>query len=106
MSGLRKVQLSRDQAQVKKCNVILSNNASLHYRHVVRGFGVGFGVKFDRDVHFIIRVHILVEQQDLVNKLGKYKQKIRKFGAPAARHFCGEKWGRLTAQNKSRLAEI
>ena len=104
MSGLRKGQLSRGQVQVKKCNVILSNNASLHYRHVVRGFGVGFGVKFDRDVHFIIRVHILVYQQDLVKKLGKYKKKIRKFGAPTARHFCGGKWGRLTAQNKSRVS--
>ena len=41
----------------KKCNVILPNNASLHYHHVVRGFGEGFGVKFDRDVHFIIRVN-------------------------------------------------
>ena len=76
MSGLRKGQLSRGQVQVKQCNVILPNNASLHYRHVVRsfgewsnlGFGVGFGVKFDRDVHFIIRVHILVYQQDLVKK--------------------------------------
>ena len=58
MSGLRKVQLSRGQNQVKKkWNVILPNNASLHYHHVVRGFVEGFGVKFDRDVHFIIRAH-------------------------------------------------
>ena len=104
MSGLRKVQLSRGQNQVKKRNVILPNNASLHYHHVVRGFGEGFGVKFDCDVHFIIRVHILVYQQDLVKKkIGKYKNKI-KFGAPTARHFCGGKWGRLTTQNKLRVS--
>ena len=54
MSGLRKVKLNRGQVQVKKCNVILTNNASLHYRHVVRGYGVGFGVTFDGDAHFII----------------------------------------------------
>ena len=82
---------------------------------MVRGFGVGFVVTFDRDVHFIIRVHsdqtVKVEEKYFgittrfgKKKIGKYKKKIRKFGAPTARHFCGGKWGRLTAQNKSRVS--
>ena len=60
MSGPSKDHLSigRSQDQVRKGKVILLNNEGLHSHHVIRVLGIGLGVKFDGDIHFIIRVHL------------------------------------------------
>ena len=69
------MQLSRGQGQVKKCKIILPNNAILHSRHVVRGFRVDVGVTFDRNIHFIIRVH-LDQTVKIQKKILWFKNKI------------------------------
>ena len=65
----------RGQGQVKKYKIILPNNAILHSRHVIRGFRVGVGVTFDRDIHFIIRVH-LDQTVKIQKKILCFKNKI------------------------------